>query len=382
MRIAQVVSSYHPRVGGVETHVRRLALGCVEAGDRVTILTHEVRNSPADEWVGPVRVLRFPLTVRSRNYPLSPSLFRYLRLHAADFDLVHTHNYHTLVGHAAVSSRLPFVFTPHYHGTGHTPFGTFLHRLYRPAGARQFTASDAVICVSEAERHLVIKDFPGVAGKVVTIPNGTDPKQIVPDQGWIMLGEPLVLTVGRLERYKNVDLIIDAFRALPSSAILVVVGDGPDRARLEQRVEIGGPGWPVLFTGKISDPILDHLFAKAKVVTSASDHEAFGLTLTEGLASGARVVASAIPAHAEVARLAGVDAPVALVDPRNTRQFTDLLAAALLAGRVPTGGLKLPSWPEVIAATRDLYSQVRLQGHLAYRKGPSRAAEPAPTESA
>ena len=45
-----------------------------------------------------------------------------------------------------------------------------------------------------------------------------------------MLDEPVILTVGRLERYKNVDLIIDAFRALPSSAILVIVGDGPDRA--------------------------------------------------------------------------------------------------------------------------------------------------------
>jgi glycosyltransferase involved in cell wall biosynthesis len=184
------------------------------------------------------------------------------------------------------------------------------------------------------------------------------------------LREPVVLTVGRLERYKNVDLIIDAFRALPSSAILIVVGDGPDRSRLEQHAEASEPGWRVLFAGRIPDPMLDRLFAQADVVASASDHEAFGLTLGEGLASGARVVASGIPAHAELARLAGTDAPVTLVDPRDTRQFTDLLAAALLAGRVPTGYLKLPSWAEVIADTRDLYARVRWQSHLAYRRGP------------
>ena len=65
MRIAQVVSSYHPRIGGVETHVRRLAQGCAEAGDDVTVLTHQVDGSPVDEWIGAVRVRRFPLTVSS-----------------------------------------------------------------------------------------------------------------------------------------------------------------------------------------------------------------------------------------------------------------------------------------------------------------------------
>jgi glycosyltransferase involved in cell wall biosynthesis len=146
------------------------------------------------------------------------------------------------------------------------------------------------------------------------------------------------------------------------------VGDGPDRGRLERHAQATEPGWPVLFTGRISDRKLDQLFAQANVVTSASDHEAFSLTLAEGLASGARVVASAIPAHVEFARRASVDAPVALVDPRDTRQFTGLLAACLLAGRVPTGDLKLPTWADIVEDIRELYSRVRAQDHPA-RKG-------------
>jgi glycosyltransferase involved in cell wall biosynthesis len=352
----------------VETHVRQLAEGCAEAGDDVVVLTHQVSGSPPEERIGPVRVLRFPLMVTAANYQVSPGLSRYLTSHAMDFDLVHAHNYHTVVGHAAARSGLPFIFTPHYHGTGHTPFRALLHRLYRPVGARQLMAADAVICVSDADHTLVTRDFPGTVGKVVTIPNGSDHRQRAPEgANRDIPDEPVVLTVGRLERYKNVDLIVDAFRALPFAARLVIVGDGPERGRLERHAATPS-GWPVVFTGRISDATLDGLFEQASVVTSASEHEAFGITLAEGLASGARVVASAIPAHAEIAGRADAATAVALVDPRDTQEFTRLLADFLTAGRVTGGTCELPSWADTVARTRELYAQVRARGHLTDRR--------------
>jgi glycosyltransferase involved in cell wall biosynthesis len=125
----------------------------------------------------------------------------------------------------------------------------------------------------------------------------------------------------------------------------------------------------VSFTGKILDSELDRLLAQANVVTSASDHEAFGLAVADGLAAGTQVVASSIPAHLELARLAGTDASITLVDPRDAGKFADSLAAALRAGRVSAPDLKLPSWAEVIADTRDVYSQVRSQGRPIDRRG-------------
>jgi glycosyltransferase involved in cell wall biosynthesis len=365
MRIAQIAPSYHPKIGGVETHVRRLAQGCADAGEQVTVITHQFGDAPGEEWVNKVQVLRFPLTVNSRNYPISLGMFRYLISHASDFDVVHAHNYHSIVGHAAVSSRLPFVFTPHYNATGHTWFRTRLHRLYRPIGARQFAVADIVICVSDAERELLIRDFPDVVVKIVTIPNGADPKPPSTDQNTDRAQTPVLLIVGRLERYKNVDLVINAFRTLPSEATLMVVGDGPDRARLERHVRAIGPGWPIHFTGSVSGQMLDDLFAQASVVTSASDYEAFGLTLAEGLASGARVVASAIPAHTDLARRAGAGSLVTLVDPRNTKQFADALDTSLRAGRIQAGEVKLPSWNDVVQDTRELYSHITVKSQLA-----------------
>ena len=365
MRIAQVVSSYAPRIGGVETHVRRLAECLAEAGDEVVVLTHQTGGAVREEWLGQVRVLRFPLSVSPHNYELSLPLFRYLKAHAGEFDLAHVHSYHTLAGHAAVSAGLPFVFTTHCAGTGHTRFRALLYRLYRPAGSRLLRRARAVICVSDAERARLVTDFPGVAGKTVVIPNGTDREPPAPRDGtaapdrWpVPQGLPVVLTVSRLERYKNVDLVIDAVRALPSEVALLVVGDGPDRLRLERHAEATGPGAPVIFTGRIPGPALAGLLAQAHVVTSASDHEAFGLTLADGLAAGARVVASGIAAHAELARRAGPDAPVALADPRERERFTGLLAAALRAGRIPDPDIKLPGWPDVTADTRELYARV------------------------
>jgi glycosyltransferase involved in cell wall biosynthesis len=357
MRVAHVVASYHPRIGGVETHVRRIAEACAVAGDDVTVLTHATGTAPAVEDVGAVRVLRFPETVRSGRYPLSLPLFRYLAAQAAEFEVVHAHSYHTLVGQAAARSGRPFVFTPHYHGTGHTRAAALMHRVYRLAGLWVLTNADAVICVSQAERASLAGDFPAIARKIRVIPNGTEPRAPAagrqpPD------GPPVLLTVGRLERYKNVDLIIRAFGGLRSAADLIVVGDGPDRARLEQLARAAGR---VRFTGRVSDAELDDLLARADVVTSASDHEAFGLVVADGLTAGARVVASAIPAHHEIGRLAAA-APITFVNPRDTAAFTAALAAALTGGKASAGPARLPSWSEVAGQTRDLYAWVGARG--------------------
>jgi glycosyltransferase involved in cell wall biosynthesis len=375
VRVAQVVTCYYPKLGGVETHVRRVAEGLALTGDEVTVLTHQPGGLPAEEAVGPVQVLRFQPTVNLLNYPLSLPLFGYLRAHASDFDIVHAHSYHTLVGQAAIRTGLPFVFTSHYHGTGHTRLRALLHRVYRPAGGRMLAAADAVICTSTAERDLVTGGFPGTEGKVRVIPNGTDPRPAgLPRQRGTGCAEQVVLAVGRLERYKHVDLIITACRALGPEVTLVVVGDGPDRPRLERLASKTGPGdsgGSVRFTGRISDAELDELLAAAAVVTSASEHEAFGLIVADGLAAGARVVASAIPAHREVGRLAGADAPIVYVDPANTGEFSAALAAALAMGRPSAGRVRLPSWGDVVGQVRELYGEVVPDDRGARRREPA-----------
>jgi glycosyltransferase involved in cell wall biosynthesis len=359
VRIAQVVSAFHPHIGGVETHVQRLAHGCVEAGDQVTVFTHQINDSPAEEWMGGVRVLRFPLTVRADNYPASIRLFQHLKAHAVEFDLVHAHSYHTLMGHAAMRTKLPFVYTPHYHGTGHSPLRAVMHRLYRSLGTRQFSASDAVIANSDAEKYRLLKDFPWIASKVTTILPGTDPiSPAAADDNQLDLVGLVVLVVGRLERYKNVDLVVRAFRSISIDANLVIVGEGPDRARLESYANDHAHDRSIRFTGRISDELLHQLLARADLVVAASDHEAFGLSVAEGLAAGAAVLASGIPAHKEIAERAGADAPITLIDMRDSRKFKEQMETLLQAERPGDHNFQLPSWADFVRKVRDLYLTV------------------------
>jgi 1,2-diacylglycerol 3-alpha-glucosyltransferase len=371
MRIAYLTSAYYPHVGGIDVHVKSVAEACANRGDQVTILTHlNDAVLPREELINGVHVLRFPLLSRSPNYALSPALFRYLRRHAADFDIVHAHSYHTIVGQAAIGVGLPKVFSPHYHGTGHTSFRALLHRVYRPLGARVFRAADAVICNSAPERELVVKDFPMVSGKLSIVHPGTDRRPTAAVSNQAEPPVPVVLTVGRLERYKNLDLVIKAVSALPVKATLVIVGEGPDRERLEELTRAAGPELSIRFAGRVPDEELDGLLAQATVVTSASEHEAFGLVLLEGLSAGARVVASDIPSHREVGGLAGDDAPIEFVDIQDVSRYTGLLETALRKGRIPGGGRRVRSWSDVADETRSLYVQVigaRTDGHPVLR---------------
>ena len=82
------------------------------------------------------------------------------------------------------------------------------------------------------------------------------------------------LCVCRLLPYKNIDLVIEAVRAIPQ-ARLVVVGDGPERSRLES---MGGA--PVTFLRGLGDDELRWCYANCKALLTAS-YEDFGLTPLE-----------------------------------------------------------------------------------------------------
>jgi len=93
------------------------------------------------------------------------------------------------------------------------------------------------------------------------------------------IGDGFLLCVARLLPYKNVGALVRAFHGLPSVR-LVVVGDGPERRRLEA----GAPP-NVSFLGSTSDAVLRGLYAASAGIIAAG-HEDYGLTPLEGLAFG------------------------------------------------------------------------------------------------
>jgi len=95
--------------------------------------------------------------------------------------------------------------------------------------------------------------------------------------------EPFVLSVNRLDRAKRVDLLIEA--AARRGMDVVIVGDGPDRGRLESLAN-----GQARFTGRIPEQELADLYARCRAVFYAPVDEDFGMVPFEAFRAGKPVV--------------------------------------------------------------------------------------------
>ncbi|MDH4335029.1 MAG: glycosyltransferase family 4 protein, partial [Chloroflexota bacterium] len=98
-----------------------------------------------------------------------------------------------------------------------------------------------------------------------------------------------VVFVGRLIDEKRVDLLLDAIHALDGSfpeLRCTIIGDGPERAALEQRAEQLGLGTRVTFAGRVEDARLYATMKAASVLVMPSAREGFGITVAEAQACG------------------------------------------------------------------------------------------------
>ena len=98
-----------------------------------------------------------------------------------------------------------------------------------------------------------------------------------------------ILSVNRLDRAKRVDLLIEA-AALEPSLEGVVVGEGPDRDRLERLARDGGAAGRIRFTGRVDADELARLYATCFASYYAPVDEDFGLGPYESFLSGKPVV--------------------------------------------------------------------------------------------
>ncbi len=343
-------------VGGVETHVAALAVRLAARGHDIEVLTQQkVRGATSIERIDGVTVRRFPLVLPEPIYALAPGIWWYLRRHGARYDLVHAHSYHAFPAlFAALAGCRPLVFTPHYHGGGHTPLGRALHLPYRALGAMMLKRADTIICVSHSEAALLLRHFPAAADRVTVIPNGVDVTAIrgaqpVPGQ------QTLILSAGRLAAYKGVDRVLGALARLDDRFELCVIGEGPARAELEAIAARLGLEARVHFLGQVDQGSLYRWYRTATIYASLSSQEAFGMTLLEALAGGAGVIASDIPAHREVLHMAGPDR-AALVPLRAAS--AEVAAAMQAMADNPPGTREEPdirSWDDVVQQTLMVY---------------------------
>jgi glycosyltransferase involved in cell wall biosynthesis len=199
-------------------------------------------------------------------------------------DLVHTHLVLADV-YSAVATRTPIVSTKH----NPDPFRTGPWRFAERTLARR---ARRIIAISEAVRRFNVESVGLPEDKIEVIhygldalpePWGENPELPIPD------GAPLLLCVARLAPQKGVDTAIRALPAIPD-ATLLVLGEGPDRARLEALARELGVDGRVLMPGRVGD--VAALYRRCNVVVHPARWEGFGLAMLEGMLAGRPIVAA------------------------------------------------------------------------------------------
>jgi glycosyltransferase involved in cell wall biosynthesis len=192
--------------------------------------------------------------------------------------------------------------------------------------------------------------------RIEVVPNGINTEQIrnapLPEQGYD------VLFAGRLIEHKNVDILLDAFDAVADDhdATLGIIGDGPERERLEAKHESLTHAEQVEILGFLDDyeDVLGHMRA-ADIFVSPSTREGFGITYAEAMAAECTVIAADHPDSAadEVIGDAGF-----LTDP-TIDALTKTLDAAIRG--------ELPATDPAERAQRYDWDAVADQAETAYR---------------
>ncbi|MFJ8200669.1 glycosyltransferase [Streptomyces sp. NPDC096152] len=321
LRIVRLANFVAPASGGLRTALRELGTGYRAAGHEPVLVVPGERHTDRETEQGRVITLPGPLLPGTGGYRVLTGRRRVAALlEELAPDRLEVSDRTTLrwTGRWARRARVPAVMVSHETADGVLRTWGLPENLSRRAAdalnVRTAHTYARVVCTTEfAEREFVRIG----ARNVVRAPLGVDLTGRHPalrDEDlrarYAHGDETLLMMCSRLSVEKRPGTALDALRTLlrrGRRAVLVVAGDGPLRARLEQRAR--ERGLPVAFLGHVSDrALLGALQASADVCLAPGPAETFGLAALEAMACGTPVVASASSALPEVIGAAGVAA--------------------------------------------------------------------------
>lgn len=338
-RVAHVTDVFLPRLGGIETHVDDLVRHQRAAGLDAVVLT-PTRGAAGD----PAWVRR--LSVREARRAI------------AEYDVAHVHlsmlsPYGFRVARAAMAAGVPTLITVHTMWAG----AGGIVRLAAMAALRRWPV--AWSAVSGAAAEVFRRSLGGT--EVAVLPNAVDTAD------WRVSGEStdaavtLVSVMRLMPRKRPVQLVrmFERVRALtPGYDVrLLVVGDGPLRARLERYVERRGLTPYVTLTGRVARTEVRDLLATASVFVAPAPKESFGIAALEARCAGLPIVASRHSGVGEFIR-DRVDGFLVGDDAEMTVAIAELVVDSELRARIAGHNQRVTppfDWSDVLDRTTMLY---------------------------
>ncbi|GAA4615518.1 glycosyltransferase [Saccharopolyspora hordei] len=329
MKVLHVITGLG--VGGAELQLRQVLQHTRHDAEVVTLYNPgDVAAMIAGDGI---RVRDLGMT---RNTQVSAVLKLRELIRAGGYDVVHTHLYRACV-YGRVAARL--AGTGVVVSTEHSIGETHLERRRMTLGVRALylgtdLCADATIAVSEtvAER---LRRWGMPARKITVIPNGVDFSRVEFDpearvrvrrELGIAPDAHVVGVLGRLDPNKRFDLVIEsAAPLLGERTTLLVVGDGPDRERLEAVARAHEVTGHVVFAGQRHD--VAAVLSALDLFVASSEQETFGLSVLEAIGNGLPVLYTTCPA------LVGIRTDRARQVPGTVDRMSAEIAAELMAAR-------------------------------------------------
>jgi glycosyltransferase involved in cell wall biosynthesis len=327
VRVLQQCIYFPPEVGGLESHAFYLCRELVRLGHAVTMMTSLSQPGlPARENMDGIEVVRKWFPTRNPAGWIAHTLAtvpHFTRL-ARDADIMHAHTFASAVPgmRARRKYRKPLVITLH---TSH--FLRLSQRAaWRPLLRRIIRSADWLLAASVEIRDVALGLYAHPRAEALT--NGVDTDLFRPPQQAQQSRElPRVIVPRRLFPKNGVEYFIRALpllrREQPVEALLV--GDGPERARLERLTQELGVGDMVHFLGRRANTEMPALLGSADVAVFPSLMEATSVAALEAMSCGVPVAASRVGGLPEI-----VDETVGtLFEPADPESLARALAALL-----------------------------------------------------
>lgn len=365
-KVLMACTRFLPDLGGIENHVAEISRRLNATGEfDITILaTDRTRTRRREDEIDGVRVIRVPAWPANKDWYLAPGIGPVVC--RDDWDVVHVQGIHTatppLAMAAALAARTPYVVS--FHTGGHS--SALRNRLRKTqwlALSALLSRADALIGVSEFEGELVADAARIPRDRVRVIRNGgtlPEPTVVAHEPG-------LVVSTGRLERYKGHHRLIEALPHLQTfdpRARIEILGAGPYEPQLHALVEELGLQERVTIR---SVPPADRVgmansLARAEVFAVMSEYEAHPVGVMEAISLGRPVVGMDVAGVGELVGLGWVNGISPTAGPRQLAETIRAVAAQATRGS-PVEAPELPTWETSTTELASVYREIVRQRH-------------------